>query len=123
MARKQKPSTDRYKATLRLIKISPRPLLNLCARIAFLTMHYDAELESRKTWFGLQQEIINSNAETLKYFNPLSRLFGQCKATPEGQRWWLAWRTFCGDIRDKFRTSKNANGLSWPAAHTRTLPG
>ena len=123
MAHKLKSSIDSYKATLKLNKLSSRALRNLHARIAFLTMHYDAELKCRETWLGLQREIIHSDAETSKYFNQFSPLFGQREATPEGRRWWLAWRTFWGDIRDKLRTSRNSAGLSWPAACTGNLPG
>jgi hypothetical protein len=90
MASKQKPSMDSYKATLQLNKLSSWALWNLHVRIAFLTMHYDAELESRKTWLRLQPEIIHSDVKTSKYFNQFSHLFGQCEATPEGRRWWLA---------------------------------
>jgi hypothetical protein len=86
-------------------------------------MHYDAELESCGTWLGLQQEIVHSDAETLKYFNQFFHLFGQCKATPEGRLGWPAWRTFWGDIRDKLRKSRNATGLLWPAACSWNMLG
>jgi hypothetical protein len=114
---------DSYKATLKLNKLSSRDLQNLRARIAFQTMHYDAELESHETWLGLQWEILHLDAETSKYFNQFFQLFGQREATPEGRRWWLAWSTFWGDIRDKLKMSRNATGLSWPAARTGNLPG